>query len=195
VLRVLAPFVEAVRREHPAIAGMTLFPVGVGPEGSQKPGVALTSLLPDELRELAFAVALLYRAGFDIGIGAYPMVNPLLSALGYPESRMYRCNAGRGRVCVHADRSVSSCHPVKDAIYGAWRPGLLRELAGFPVHDALARRDFDGCRSCEHNEACGHCRAFVTASGASLLGNDEVCREVVFRQAPSGRRVVLPVIG
>jgi radical SAM protein with 4Fe4S-binding SPASM domain len=198
VLGELGPFVLRVWEELPRLSGFTLFPVGVGPSGSQKPGTELRPLGADELRELALNVALLYRCGIPIGIGAYPIVNPLLAALGYPASELYQCNAGRGRVCVHADLSVSPCHPVKDAVYGAYRPGLIREIGagrlGGP-HARLAARDFDGCRSCEHREACGHCRAFVTASGAPLFGNDGICRDVVPR-APEdlARRVSLPII-
>jgi radical SAM protein with 4Fe4S-binding SPASM domain len=120
-----------------------------------------------------------------IGIGAYPIVNPVLSALGYPAEKLYRCSAGRGRVCVHADLSVSTCHPVKEPVYGAYRPGLLRSLGAFPEHGRIAARDYDGCRSCEHKEACGHCRAHVTSSGHAFYGNDGVCHDVLERGASS----------
>jgi radical SAM protein with 4Fe4S-binding SPASM domain len=197
VLAELASFLVGLWEELPGLAGFTLFPVGVGSEGSQKPGAALRPLTPDELRELALAVVLMYRAGIPVGIGAYPIVNPLLLSLGYPASELYQCTAGRGRACVHADLSVSSCHPVKEAVYGRYRPGLLRELGRTAAHGRLARRDFEGCAACEHNEVCGHCRAYVTASGEPLFGNDGVCRDVV----PEGplsrkakRRVSLPVV-
>lgn len=178
VLRALPGFVAEIRRAHPRVAGITLFPVGVGPAGTRKPGASIARLSPAELTELALAVALLRRTGVRIGIGAYPIANLLLRGFGYPEDELYACTAGRGRVCVHADRSVSTCHPVKDPIYGTWRPGLLRELAAVPAHARMAARDFDGCRDCDDKESCGHCRAFVTASGAPLFGNDEVCRRV-----------------
>lgn len=197
VLRALAPFVTALVRRHPRIEAVTLFPVGVGPEGSQKPGSALRPLSPAEVREMVLAVALLFRAGVPIGIGAYPIVGPMLRALGYPEERLYACTAGRGRVCVHADQSVSTCHPVKDPVYGRWRPGLLRALDRAPAHARMAARDFEGCAECGHREACGHCRAFVTAAGASLFGNDGVCRELLpveGRPAPAGGRRKLQVI-
>lgn len=196
VLRSLAPFLTALVRRHPTLETITLFPVGVGPEGSQKPGSVLRSLGPDEVRQLVLAVALLFRAGIPVGIGAYPIVNPMLRALGYPEERMYQCTAGRGRVCVHADQTVSPCHTVKDPVYGRWRPGLLRELERFEGHARLAARDFDGCSDCGHREACGHCRAFVTASGAPLFGNDRVCHEllpVAGRPAATPLRRRLPV--
>ncbi len=194
VLRVLAPFVTSLARRHPRLAGITLFPVGVGPEGSQKPGASLRPLSTGEVREMVLAVALLFRSGVPIGIGAYPIVNPMLRALGYPEERLYQCTAGRGRACVHADQSVSTCHPVKDPVYGRWRPGLLRELERTREHARLAARDFEGCSDCGHREACGHCRAFVTASGASLFGNDGVCQELLPvsgrpRPAPARRKL------
>jgi MoaA/NifB/PqqE/SkfB family radical SAM enzyme len=179
VLRALAPFVTALARRHPRLEGITLFPVGVGPAGSQKPGTLLRPLTAAEVREMVLAVALLHRAGIRIGVGAYPIVNPMLRALGYPEERLYQCTAGRGRACVHADQTVSTCHPVKDPVYGRWRPGLLRELDRLEVHARLAARDFEGCADCGHREACGHCRAFVTASGAPLFGNDGVCHELL----------------
>jgi radical SAM protein with 4Fe4S-binding SPASM domain len=179
VLRELAPFVIALARRHPRLEGITLFPVGVGPQGSQKPGSLLRSLTPDEVRKMVLAVALLYRCGIRIGISAYPIVNPMLRALGYPEEQLYQCTAGRGRACVHADQAVSVCHPVKDPVYGRWRPGMLRELHRTEEHARLAARDFEGCSECGHREACGHCRAFVTASGAPLFGNDGACQELL----------------
>jgi MoaA/NifB/PqqE/SkfB family radical SAM enzyme len=179
VLRVLPSFVQSLYEAHPGIVGITFFPVGVGPEGSQKPGVALASLTPGELRELALATTLLYRTGYNVAVAAYPIINPLLAAFGYPKDRLYQCTAGRGRVCVHADLSVSTCHPVKDPVYGQWQAGLLSRLHEFPGHQQMGRRDFDGCRTCALQEACGHCRAFVTGNGAPLYGNDGVCREVL----------------
>lgn len=179
VLEVLSPFINDIFDNYPGITGVTLFPVGVGPAGSQKPGSKLHPLTPEQLQELALTVALLYRVGFPIMVGAYPIVNPLLLNFGYPADKLYQCTAGRGRVCVHADLSVSSCHPVKEAIYGTWQSGLLNKLSKFSAHQTLAQRDFEGCRSCAQQEACGHCRAFVTASGASLFGNDRICHEVL----------------
>jgi radical SAM protein with 4Fe4S-binding SPASM domain len=194
VLRALPAFLRALVADHPGLAGVTLFPVGVGPAGSQRPGAALRSLTPAEVRELALVVALAYKTGLRATVGAYPIVNPLLAAMGAPRDALYQCTAGRGRVCVHADLTVSPCHPVREAVYGRWESGLFARLAAMGDHDRLARRDFDGCRDCDHVEACGHCRAFVAASGAPLLGNDEVCRDVL----PGGagaptRRVALPI--
>lgn len=179
VLGALAPFIAERWTSHPGLRGVTLFPVGVGPSGSAKPGAEIASLSPDDLRTLAALTALAWRAGVPVTVGAFPMINPLLRALGYPASRLYQCAAGRGRVCVHADQGVSSCHPVKEPIYGRWRSGLFDRIEGVGTHKALRDRDFDGCRSCQHREDCGHCRAFVTANGAPLLGNDRVCHDVV----------------
>jgi radical SAM protein with 4Fe4S-binding SPASM domain len=87
---------------------------------------------------------------------------------------------------VHANLDVSTCHPVKEPVYGRWRPGLLRELGAFPAHRRFAERDCEGCSSCEHKEACGHCRAFVTSSNHDLFGNDRICYEVLERPQSSG---------
>ncbi|MEZ4411294.1 MAG: hypothetical protein R3A52_33150, partial [Polyangiales bacterium] len=86
---------------------------------------------------------------------------------------------GRGRACVHADQTVSTCHPVKEPVYGRWRPGLLRELDRAEAHARLAAREFEGCSDCGHREACGHCRAFVMAAAQPLFGNDGACRELL----------------
>lgn len=179
VLSALPSFLAERWRAHPGLAGITLFPVGVGPEGSQKPGTALGALTPAQLQTLASITALAWRAGLPISVGAYPIINPLLLALGMPAERLYQCAAGRGRVCVHADGGVSSCHPVKEPIYGQWSSGLFDRLADTRVHVALGARDFEGCRDCDHQPSCGHCRAFVSASGEPLLGNDQICHEVV----------------
>ena len=197
VLAALTPFVTALARRHPQLAGVTLFPVGVGPAGTAKPGVSLRPLSPAEVREMVLVVALLFRAGLPIGIGAYPIVNPMLLALGYPAERLYACTAGRGRLAVHADRTVSTCHPVRDPVYGVWRPGLFRELHTIAAHARFAARAYDGCETCGHREACGHCRAFVTASGAPLFGNDHVCQEllpIARRPAGTPARRLLPLL-
>jgi hypothetical protein len=63
---------------------VTLFAVGVGPEGTQKLAEKLHPLTPAELQELAVVVALLHRGGYNVPAAAYPIINPLLTALGYP---------------------------------------------------------------------------------------------------------------
>ncbi len=184
VLQVLSPFLASLRERFAGLSGVTLFPVGVGLPGTQKPGATLQALTPDQLKELALKVVLADRAGVPVGVGAYPVINPLLRALGYPAARLYSCTAGRGRVCVHADQRVSPCHPVKEPVYGTWRSGLFDRIAGVGAHRRLAERDFDGCRTCPHQEACGHCRAFVVANGRPLFGNDEVCHHVLDEVPP-----------
>ncbi|MBK8253797.1 MAG: radical SAM protein [Polyangiaceae bacterium] len=179
VLNVLWSFVRDVYAKFPTLSGVTFFPVGVGPEGSAKPGARVEALSPDQVRELVLTTALLWRSGMVASIGAYPIVNPLLKALGMPEKHLYQCTAGRGRVCVHADGSVSSCHPVKDPLYGTFHPGLFRRLPGLETHARLAGRLFEGCAECGHREACGHCRAFVSASGEPLFGNDGACQSLL----------------
>lgn len=196
VLRALPAFLADLFDTLPALSGVTLFPVGVGPTHTHKPGAKLRPLVPDELKQLCFAVAMAERLGMPTSIGAYPIANPILLSLGYPRERLYQCTAGRGRMCVHANLDVSTCHPVKEAVYGRWRPGLLRGLGAFPEHRRFAERDYDGCRTCEHKEDCGHCRAFVTSSGQELFGNDEICHEVLDRPRPArspGARVRLPL--
>lgn len=186
VLDGLSSFLLERHAAHPGLTGITLFPVGVGPSGTQKPGKPLRSLTPADVQRLATVTALARHLGIRVRVGAYPMINMLLEELGYPRAELYTCGAGRGRVCVHADQAVSTCHPVKDPVYGHWRSGLFDEIPGLRAHERMRSRDFAGCRSCEHKEACGHCRAFVTASGQELYGNDEVCLSVV-----PGRAVAL----
>lgn len=197
VLAALPRFLVGLFDAAPALRGVTLFPVGVGPAHTHKPGAALRPLDPGELQALCLATVVAERCGMPTSIGAYPIANPILLSLGYPPERLYQCTAGRGRVCVHANLDVSTCHPVKEPVYGRYREGLLRELGAFPEHRRFAERDYEGCRSCEHKEACGHCRAFVTSSGHDLFGNDRVCHEVLER-APASRaprsRVRLPVL-
>lgn len=179
VLDVLSAFLVSLAERHPRLAGVTLFPVGVGGSGTHKPKAVVHALTPDDVRELALKVVFADKQGLRVGVGAYPVINPLLRALGYPEERLYACTAGRGRVCVHADLGVSPCHPVKEAVYGRWRSGLFDTIPGLAVHRQLATRNFDGCRTCALREGCGNCRAFVTAAGAPLMGNDEVCAEIL----------------
>lgn len=179
VLRVLPDFLVERHRTHPKIMGVTLFPVGVGPHGTQKPGSTIDALMPSDVEYMAAVVALGVRMGLRVQVGAYPMINPLLRKLGYPEALMYQCTAGRGRVCVHADLGVSSCHPVRQPVYGRWEPGLFARIEAMEVHRRMGARDYDGCRSCDHKEECGHCRAYVTSSVEDFFGNDLVCHDVV----------------
>ena len=179
VLARLPEFLVERFTTHPGLQGVTLFPVGVGPSGTQKPGVPLTDLDPAELELLAAQVALAWRAGLRVQVGAYPVINPLLRRLGYPQELLYQCSAGRGRVCVHADQSVSPCHPVRQAVYGRWAPGLFDRIDGLDVHRRMRERDYSGCSTCSERESCGHCRAFVTSSVDDFFGNDGVCHEVV----------------
>jgi MoaA/NifB/PqqE/SkfB family radical SAM enzyme len=199
VLAVLPDFLVERHRSHPRIAGVTLFPVGVGPSGTQKPGASISELGPADVHLLAATVALGVRAGLRVRVGAYPIINPLLRKLGYPEELLYQCTAGRGRVCVHADLGVSSCHPVRQPIYGSWEPGLFDRIPGLEVDRRMRARDYDGCRSCPEQEHCGHCRAYVTASVDDFFGNDLVCHDIVpgRREAYTGtqsRRVHLAVV-
>jgi MoaA/NifB/PqqE/SkfB family radical SAM enzyme len=179
VLDVLPTFLAERFAAHPRLTGVTLFPVGVGPEGTQKPGKAMRPLTPAELHRLAAVTVLATHLGRDVRVAAYPLITPILTRLGYPRERLYQCAAGRGRVAVHADRGVSTCHPVKEPVYGTWAPGLFEQIPAMDAHRRMATRDFDGCRSCPLKEGCGHCRAFVTGVGRPLYGNDEVCLEAV----------------
>ncbi len=188
VLEVLPEFLTELAETYPRFEGVTLFPVGVGPEGSQKPGVLLRPLTPAELSRLAMITAIKYRMGYPVNVAAYPIINPLLLAFGYPREQLYQCSAGRGRVCVHADLSVSTCHPVKEPVYGQYRPGLFKEIAGMEAHARMKHRDFEGCRECGHQEICGHCRAFVRSSGEDLYGNDRICYEVLGEESPAPRK-------
>lgn len=179
VLAELPRFMAERMATHPGAQGITLFPVGVGPAGTQKPGATIDSLSPGDLELLAAHVALAWRAGVPVVVGAYPIINPLLLRFGYPRERLYQCMAGRGRICIHADQSVSTCHPVREPVYGRWSSGLFDRLPGFAAHARLRERDFDGCSTCREREHCGNCRAYVTAAGEPLFGNDRVCLEVV----------------
>jgi len=203
VLARLPEFLVERHLRHPRIMGVTLFPVGVGPTGTQKPGSTIDALRPSDIELLAAQVALAFRAGLRVQVGAYPIINPLLRKLGYPEALLYQCTAGRGRVCVHADLGVSSCHPVRQPIYGTWQPGLFDRIPGLEVHRRMRDRDYDGCRGCPEKEHCGHCRAYVTSSVDDFFGNDLVCHDVVpgrreawiaTHGAPPRPRVVLPVV-
>lgn len=197
VLDVLPAFLAERFAAHPGLQGVTLFPVGVGPSGSQKDGAALRPLTTEELHRLAAITVLATHLGRDVRVAAWPMINPILKRLGYPASKLYQCTAGRGRVAVHADLGVSTCHPVKDPVYGSWSSGLFDRIPGMDAHRRMAERDFDGCRSCSLKESCGHCRAFVTGSGAPLYGNDEVCLTVVpgrAEEVAAAREVAVGVV-
>ena len=57
--------------------------------------------------------------------------------------------------------------------------GVLALQGGFAAHARMRDRDYDGCSTCSRREECGHCRAYVTASGAEFFGNDRVCLDAV----------------
>jgi MoaA/NifB/PqqE/SkfB family radical SAM enzyme len=82
-----------------------------------------------------------------------------------------------------------------------WTTDMPREAALSIIEEGRGEfsRLHDGCRSCEHKESCGHCRAYVTASGRPFFGNDGVCNDVLagLKRVPAEgsaqRRVHLPV--
>src|SRR5262249_14905981 len=72
VLRALPGFLFDLYAELPGLSEVTLFPVGVGPAHTQKPGAQLRPLDPEELRQLCLVVAMAERFGMPASIGAYP---------------------------------------------------------------------------------------------------------------------------
>jgi MoaA/NifB/PqqE/SkfB family radical SAM enzyme len=61
VLDRLSDFLVELSTRHPLLAGVTLFPVGVGGAGTHKPNARVRALSPDDVRELALKVVLADR--------------------------------------------------------------------------------------------------------------------------------------
>jgi radical SAM protein with 4Fe4S-binding SPASM domain len=134
--------------------------------------------------EAARQVAALLASGRDVVIADHPPVNPLLRRLGVPAERLWQCGAGRERLCVQADATVTPCHPLRHAI-DRLEPG---RVGGFVARafahkdlQRIAARDADECRGCVHTDICGGCRAAVAGRGLPLFQGSTTgvarCRE------------------
>ncbi|MBI4705349.1 MAG: radical SAM protein, partial [Deltaproteobacteria bacterium] len=159
-------------------AGLVLWPLFLG---SGVPAAGETVGRPLGARgqeEAARQVALLLRAGADVTIVDGPTINPLLRRLGVESGKLWQCNAGRGRLCVQADGTLSPCHPCRLPL-GRLEPGrtggFIARALGRPEARRLAAREHDGCAGCEDRDVCGGCQAAVLTRGAPLFGTDELC--------------------
>jgi len=133
-------------------------------------------LSPDHVRRCARDVAeRMLGDGPDITVADYPVINPWLRAYGVPAARLWQCEAGRGRMCIQADATLTPCHPFRLPV-GQLEPG---RVAGFvqrvrhnPTYQRIGARTHSGCTTCPEQAICGSCQARVVGSGAPLFTND-----------------------
>lgn len=126
-----------------------------GQEREQVPGSVLD---PGSLREAAVQVADLLSAGVPVTVADFPAMNVHLARLGVPGTRLWRCGAGITRLGVHADGTVSPCHPSTEVLHHI-RAG---RVVGF-VEDVLRSQPPEPilppvCRQCGQGDGCGGCR-------------------------------------
>jgi len=173
---------EYLRAELGRAPKLVLWPIFLKPETTLTPAEGGSSLDAAHLWAAAQQIAKLMLAGHDVEVADYPVINPLLARLGVPVERLWQCNAGRGRLAVQADRSVTPCHPFQLPI-GHIAPGEVRGFVDrtlhHPKYTQIGRRESEGCTTCPEQSICGNCQAVVVGKGGALFSNDHFCDTVI----------------
>jgi len=174
---------------HPGLVLWPLFQQAV----PTRPGVGVM-LSTESTRLAARHVATLMLAGESVVVADYPVINPLLQRHGVPESELWQCEAGRNRLCVQADRTITPCHPFRHElarIEAGSVNGFITRVLALETSRRLGDRDHDGCRVCPERAVCGSCQAIVTSRGLPLFAHDGHCVDLV-ASAESSHRVPQP---
>jgi len=162
---------------HPGLVLWPLFQQAV----PSRPGVGVM-LSAESTRIAARQVATLMLAGESVVVADYPVINPLLQSYGVPTTDLWQCEAGRNRLCVQADQTVTPCHPFRhelDRIQEGSVNGFITRVLALDSSRRLGDRDHDGCRVCPERAVCGSCQAIVTSRGLPLFSNDDHCVDVL----------------
>jgi MoaA/NifB/PqqE/SkfB family radical SAM enzyme len=146
--------------------------------------------------EAARQVTAALAAGRTVTVADDPVINPLLRALGVPDERLWRCEAGGVRLCVRADGAVTPCHPLP-LILTAIPPvgGFVGRARHHPAARRQATGDLDGCRTCPEAAVCRACGAVQVAAGRELGCNDLRCRAIISPDASSPCVPPVPMLG
>jgi radical SAM protein with 4Fe4S-binding SPASM domain len=167
-------------KELGSVEELVLWPLFLEP-GREQLGVG-ASLDAEGLVRAARQVATLVGRGERITVADCPEMNVALARFGVPEGQLWQCGAGRSRLCVQADASVTPCHPMRFALerLQAGRVGGFVERAfAHPVQHRLAARGYEDCASCRERALCGSCQAAVLGSGLALGSITGACRGVL----------------
>ncbi len=160
---------------------LTLWPLFLKPTAALPHGAVGHMLSPAQLRLAADQLAPRMLAGAPgITVADYPVINPLLAARGVPHDALWQCDAGRGRLCIQADRTITPCHPFRlqvDTLSPARIDGSITRALRRPICQKLGSRQHEGCSSCEERPICGSCQAVVVGRGHPLFGHDGFCIE------------------
>jgi len=135
--------------------------------------------------------ALMLGEGPGVTVADYPVINPWLRHYGVPASALWQCEAGRGRLCVQADATLTPCHPFRLPLGRLQKGrvgGFIQRVRHHADYKRIGRRDHTGCGTCPERSICGSCQARVVGLGQSLFTNDG-------RVAGCTIRTPLPVSG
>jgi len=175
----LFSFIVSMFKRFPRIAGLTLIPLGDITSGSRTnddSAIHEDVLTPSQVVDLGVLSGAFLLTGRRVTVLDYPLVNLVYRKASLPVSLVgSHCTACRNRLSVQADGTITPCHPVWTPL-ATYEPGILRPLLMGKQCQAIATRDFEGCRTCPDRDICGHCRAVVLAATGDILGNDWACR-------------------
>ncbi|MFT5683668.1 MAG: radical SAM protein with 4Fe4S-binding SPASM domain [Myxococcota bacterium] len=160
---------------------LTLWPLFLKPTTALPHGAVGHMLTPAEMGVAADQLAPRMLSGIPgITVADYPVINPLLAARGVPRDALWQCDAGRGRLCLQADRTITPCHPFRlevDTLDPGRIGGSITRALRRPLYQKLGARNHLGCSSCEEKPICGSCQAVVVGRGHPLFGHDGFCIE------------------
>jgi len=178
----LFSFIVAMFKRFPRIAGLTLIPLGDITNGSRSndgdPTIQADVLTPNQIVDIGVLSGAFLLTGHRVTVLDYPLVNLVYRKASLPISLVgSHCTACRNRLSIQADGTITPCHPVWTPL-ATYEPGILRPLLMSKQCQAIATRDYEGCRTCPDRDICGHCRAVVLAATGDIMGNDWACRPI-----------------
>jgi radical SAM protein with 4Fe4S-binding SPASM domain len=172
----LGSWIDYLLSEFPTLEGIHLIPVGDVSGGVQD---SLTEYLGNtEILKLGMLVASYILDNKPVTVIDYPIINLVLMRFGVPIDKIFQCMALRRRICVQANLDITPCHPVSYPL-GSFKRGAFREIRDSELYKKISERDYEMCSDCEYKAICGNCRAFVTAKGFDILGNDYSCNDIL----------------
>jgi radical SAM protein with 4Fe4S-binding SPASM domain len=181
----LREWVAWLEQKRGATRQMALWPL-FRPRGGRdrREGMVGTPLEPEGQIETARQVVALRDGGVEVVVADHPIINPLLRRLGVPREHLWQCGAGRSRLCVQADGSITPCHPLRYALERL-EPGrvggFVARARSHPTSQRLARRDHEGCLECPERDICGSCQAVVDAQDLPMFTNKGYCTDTILR--------------
>lgn len=176
LLSSLNRWIDFLLEKFPFLNGIHLIPVGDISCGAE--GAVTANLNSEEILKLGIITASYIHDGKPVAVIDYPIVNLVLMRFGVPMEKIFQCMACSKRICIQANLDITPCHPVSYRL-GSYKKGVLEEVRNSRDFNDISNRNYETCSDCEYKVICGNCRAFVTASGFEILGNNGSCNDIL----------------